>query len=169
VERISKPNRETSKVVIIDDLDRILVLTRSDREDTRQGEPDLVGGKFDESETDPLKVMLREAGMEIPGTTLYNVTPLHEVDKTDETTGLRSVTYIYAANAVYPEGGIILSEEHDRADLVPRELFHHLRIQRKYRDAVAAGGVILDNLVESAREAADHALVELDFLELQAA
>jgi NUDIX domain len=148
-----EPKKRSAKVMIVNELDQILILTRSALEDTRQGEPDLPGGKFDEGEKDPLKVLLRETDKELPGTELYNITPLTPpggIDKTDEI-GDRTVTHVYGSNARFPEQGIILSDEHEAFSLIHRSLLPHIRLPRKYRDVGEAAGLALGRLVEFAQ------------------
>src|SRR5438270_8766895 len=98
---IEKPWKKTSKVIIPNRLGHILLLTRSELEDSRVGMLDFVGGQFDEGEDDPLKVLLRESDREIPGSELYNVTPVTPAEGmvTLDSKGREKVTHVFAANA----------------------------------------------------------------------
>jgi 8-oxo-dGTP pyrophosphatase MutT (NUDIX family) len=135
---------EKAKVAIVNGQGEILVLTRSELEDSRPGEPDWAGGKFDSEETSPQAVMLREVGEEMPGTKLDNIMPLHVYSKIKA--GKFAISYFFAATAKFPTDGVVLSHEHSDAAWVPRDEFQDLNIPSKYKAAVALGESVLDRV-----------------------
>ena len=140
----------TSKIVIVDDLARILILRRSNFEDTRRLDPDLPGGKHDgdPGET-PFDTLKKELGQELPGSDVFNYTPLTPPEGHIKDDG-SSITHVWAGNIIPPEDGIRLSREHDRHYWLPKDLFEVVRIQPKYLSIVAASRRILEGMIESA-------------------
>ena len=142
--------REKAKVAIvrvIDNVPSILVLTRSEHEDTREGGGDWAGGSLEDGEK-PLEGLEREVGEELPGVTLNNITKLTVRRKMRD--GVNVVSHLFAATAELPPDGIELSAEHDAYAWVPFDEFPDVDIPKKYRKAVASesGRVVLDGLAE---------------------
>jgi 8-oxo-dGTP diphosphatase len=135
-------------VALIDRVPSILVLTRSELEDTRAGEGDWPGGKADPGE-EPEKALDREVGEELPGVRLRGVRKLTVRHKINED-GVPVESHLFAAQAELPSGGIKLSDEHDDYDWVPFDEFPNVDIPKKYRRAVASesGRLVLDELAQ---------------------
>src|SRR5579862_4806918 len=77
-ETATKERKITSKVVIPDHIGRILVLVRSQEEDTRKGDPDLPGGKFDPQRGDksPKDTAANDTAEELPGIVIVSLIPV---------------------------------------------------------------------------------------------
>jgi 8-oxo-dGTP pyrophosphatase MutT (NUDIX family) len=136
---------QKAKVAVVNKFSEILVLTRSEQEDTRQGEDDWPGGTLEAGET-PVKGVLRESGAELPGTTIHNLTELDIHRKTKS--GLLVVSHLFAATADFPPDGIELSFEHSDHRWVPIDEFEGTNMPNKYKRAVALGTPVLKELVE---------------------
>jgi 8-oxo-dGTP pyrophosphatase MutT (NUDIX family) len=142
--------KEKAKVAIvrvINNMPSILVLTRSELEDTRVGQGDWAGGSLDDGEK-PVEGLVREVGEELPGVELQNITKLTVRRKMRD--GVRVVSHLYAATAELPPDGIELSAEHDAYAWIPFDEFPDVDIPNKYRKAVASesGRMVLDELAE---------------------
>lgn len=150
-----KEKAKVAIVAVIDNTPSILVLTRSQLEDTRVGEGDWAGGSVDDGEK-PVEALKREVEQEeLPGVTLGNITELTVRRKMRD--GVRVISHLFAATAELPPDGIELSVEHDAYDWVPFDEFPNTDIPNKYRKAVASesGRLVLDELAElSLQEAA---------------
>jgi hypothetical protein len=139
------------KVAVINGLREILTLTRSEYEDTRQGESDWPGGKLDSErgDTNPLEAAINDAAEELPGTILCNVTRLYMIGRPKDGEFVES--HLYVATAILPEDGLVLSREHSAAVWLPESEYPDLNIPKKYKDAIAYGGALLDRMAELAR------------------
>jgi len=140
---------EKSKVAVVNTEGEILVLTRSQEEDTRPGGLDWPGGKLDPGETNPLSALIREVGEELPGSQLHNIRPLDVRRKIKA--GTLFTSHLFAAIAQFSPEGIELSFEHSDHAWVPRDNFPDLDIPNKYKKAVALGAPIFEELVELCR------------------
>jgi len=134
-------------VSIINNVPSILVLTRSEIEDTRVGGGDWAGGSLEDGEK-PVEGLVREVREELPGVTLQNITKITVRRKMRD--GARIVSHLFAATAELPPDGIELSTEHDAYAWVPFDEFPDVDIPNKYRKAVASesGRMVLDGLAE---------------------
>jgi 8-oxo-dGTP pyrophosphatase MutT (NUDIX family) len=149
-----KEKAKVAIVTVIDSRPSILVLTRSQLEDTRKGESDWAGGSVDEGEK-PVEALRREVEQEeLPGVILGNITKLIVRRKMRD--GVRVVSHLFAATAELPPAGIELSAEHDAYDWVPFDEFPNTDIPNKYKKAVASesGRLVLDELAELSLQAA---------------
>jgi 8-oxo-dGTP pyrophosphatase MutT (NUDIX family) len=142
--------QEKAKVAIVNSVGAILTLRRSNTEDTRQGEWDWPGGKFEEGETAISQVLDREVTLEeLPKTVLRDVMPFHIKAKIIST-GFK-VSYLLIARATFPAEGVILGDgdkpEHDDYQWVMPEDYVDLNIPNKYKEAVANGGDKIGQIV----------------------
>lgn len=151
---------EKAKVAIVNSLGEILVLTRSKYEDTRQGESDWPGGTLEGKES-AIDGLIRDAGEELPGTTLDNIRPLHAAGKV--VSGKFVMSYLFAATAEFPDSGIELSYEHSAFAWVPQDQFPRLDIPKKYKVGVALGSSILDELADLSGPIIDHPRPAINF------
>jgi hypothetical protein len=167
-----------AKVVIPDWAGRILILTRSPRESTRPGKPDLPGGSMDTTDAardgrgrvrsdrfDLIRTIEREGTMEeMPGAALGNIRFLDAkaVPKVEEDGTINVKTsVVLAATAEFPAGGIVLGDqgdhgfEHVGAEwLMPEEAVELDGLPKKYRRAIAASGPVISGLAELQRDRA---------------
>jgi 8-oxo-dGTP pyrophosphatase MutT (NUDIX family) len=142
---------EKAKVAIVDVIDgvpSILVLTRSQTEDTRPGGADWAGGKLDPGET-PHEGLRREVEIEeLPGVALQNITELTVEPIRKMKGGVLVISHLFAAIAELPPGGLTMSDEHVGAAWIPFDEHSAVDIPNKYRKAVASeyGGLVLNEL-----------------------
>ena len=132
----AEPPEEKAKAAIVNVIDgriSILNLIRSELEDTRVGEGDWAGGSLEPGEM-PIDGLLRDAGDELPGTILQNITELPIHNKTR--LGQQVVSHLFVASAIFPETGIQLSEEHSDYGWIPLEEYSGVDIPDKYKDAL---------------------------------
>lgn len=149
----SAERRITSKIVIPDHIGRILILVRSQQEDTRQGDPDLAGGKFDAKRGDkhPRDTAFNDATEELPGIVIADlipITPPGGIVRQRED-GSMSESHLFGAEAWFPDGKIVTSHEHeDTTFWYPRGLVPLLRLQPKWREAIMSptGGAVIEEL-----------------------
>jgi 8-oxo-dGTP pyrophosphatase MutT (NUDIX family) len=146
-----------SKAYVVNANDEVLILTRSQQEDTRKGGDDLVGGKhIDEHET-PISSLLREFAEELPEATIQRIRILDFKRPRMKTNPLTKASELVVSNfavvtAIFPEDDdIALSEEHDRARWVPRTEIDDLNLPGKYKLMAKIFEPEFQNLVELAR------------------
>ena len=141
------PKEVKAKVAIVNKDGDILTLRRSQNEETRRGESDWAGGTVDEGET-VRQGLLREVGEELPGTELVEGTIIPIYTKSKIKNEVAVTTELFAAVARYPEGGIVLGEEHDLAEDLPVENYPDLVMPNKYKTAVMIGEPVIRYLAE---------------------
>lgn len=142
------PKQEKAKAALVNENGDILTLRRSQEEETRPGESDWPGGTRDEDET-VMQALFREIEQEeLPGTKLVRETILPIYAKTKIKDGVAVTTHLFAAVAKYPEGGIVLSSEHDLAEHRSPEDYPGLDIPNKYKTALVLGESVINYFAE---------------------
>ena len=150
----------------------ILVLTRSQAEQTRQGMPDLAGGKLNPDEGFLTGFCREVEDEELSGVRLGHILELGEHSKLDDD-GVYVLTKIYAATATLPESGIALSSEHSGHGLFLYSQFPLRGLPDKYNAALTSdiGRAAIYGLAELAaprRAPSRHDLSMINFLANQA-
>jgi 8-oxo-dGTP pyrophosphatase MutT (NUDIX family) len=136
-----------AKVAILNGLGQILTLRRSSKEETREGEWDWPGGKFEPGESTVLQVLEREVEREeVRGSQLIDLHFMHVIRK--QINGGYKVSYLLAGRALFPPEGIVLSDEHDDYDWIYPEEYPNLDIPNKYKNVVANRPEMLAEVVQ---------------------
>ena len=143
-----------AKIAIVNDSREILILTRSEMEDTRVGELDLPGGTLDASDIEVVRGAIRETSEELPGIDLDSPIEIG-VDAKPNELGQLVMTYIFGATARFPSSGINLSFEHSSAEWIALDEILKLknrprRLPTKYRRAIEASHATFDKLISLA-------------------
>lgn len=138
-----------AKVALVSPGGEVLVLVRSDIEESRPGGLDWPGGKADPGDTSIISTLIREVSEELPGTVIDNIRELDIVRK--QKAGQQVSSHLFAATAIFPSTGIKLSEEHSDYFWVPIDEFYSLDIPNKYKRAIEVGSPLIKDLVEVAQ------------------
>lgn len=143
-----------AKIAIVNEWGKILILTRSQYEDTRQGDPDLPGGSLESYDITVADGLCREVDEELPGTTLRNITELDQPHRKINELGQLVITHVFAGWATLPLDGIRTSHEHEDETLwVPRIEVNALKsIPGKYRRPIRDNPLVFEWLIKQAQD-----------------
>lgn len=157
---VARPTLETPfeirdknvKIFLVDALDRVIILQRSDDEDSRQRKADIPGGKLDPGER-LLTAMLRELENELPGVELLHAE--HIYTHTPETPSRDNIIWrrhFLAGIARTPADPLPLSGEHIGSVRLPRPMLSVTNLPAHYHTAAEVGAPVFERLVGFCRE-----------------
>lgn len=151
---------KNAKTFFVNQHCQVLILVRSNKEDSRIGESDIPGGKFEIDNDDPVKVAIEEAGQELPGIVVRHIEPIYQHLSRKPENGTLWMSHFFAGIADFPKG-IITSDEHSGHFWVPSDSLSALKIPEKYVAAASFGAPVLDRLAELCQPNNQHLIPEI--------
>lgn len=157
---VVRPTIETSpeirdknvKIFLIDALDRVIILQRSDEEDSRRRKADIPGGKLDPGER-LRTAMLRELENELPGVELLHAEHIYtHTPETPDNDNIIWRRHFLAGIARTPADPLPLSDEHTGSVRLPRTMLSVTNLPGPYHIAAEVGAPIFERLVGFCRE-----------------